>query len=105
MPPAGRRPAGGYRPDVVHTHALHQAARLRERPIPVVINLPGAPNPRYVADLREAARIAKGRHVSKTVKALVVPGSQAVRKAAEAEGLDKIFVAAGFEWRGAGCSM
>ena len=43
--------------------------------------------------------------MAKTVKALVVPGSQAVRKAAEAEGLDKIFVAAGFEWRGAGCSM
>ena len=58
-----------------------------------------------LSDLREAARIAKGRHVAKTVKALVVPGSQAVRKAAEAEGLDKIFVAAGFEWRGAGCSM
>jgi 3-isopropylmalate/(R)-2-methylmalate dehydratase large subunit len=58
-----------------------------------------------LSDLREAARIVKGQHVAKTVKALVVPGSQAVRKAAEAEGLDKIFSAAGFEWRGAGCSM
>jgi 3-isopropylmalate/(R)-2-methylmalate dehydratase large subunit len=58
-----------------------------------------------ISDLREAARIVKGRHVAKTVKALVVPGSQAVRKAAEAEGLDRIFTGAGFEWRGAGCSM
>jgi 3-isopropylmalate/(R)-2-methylmalate dehydratase large subunit len=58
-----------------------------------------------ISDLREAARIVKGRHVAKTVQALVVPGSQAVRKAAEAEGLDRIFAAAGFEWRGAGCSM
>jgi 3-isopropylmalate/(R)-2-methylmalate dehydratase large subunit len=58
-----------------------------------------------LSDLREAARIVKGRHVANTVKALVVPGSQSVRKAAEAEGLDRIFVAAGFEWRGAGCSM
>jgi 3-isopropylmalate/(R)-2-methylmalate dehydratase large subunit len=58
-----------------------------------------------ISDLREAARIVKGRRVAATVKALVVPGSQAVRKAAEAEGLDRIFTAAGFEWRGAGCSM
>jgi 3-isopropylmalate/(R)-2-methylmalate dehydratase large subunit len=58
-----------------------------------------------ISDLREAARLVKGHHVAKHVKALVVPGSQAVRKVAEQEGLDKIFSAAGFEWRGAGCSM
>ena len=58
-----------------------------------------------ISDLREAARLVKGHHVAKHVKALVVPGSQAVRKLAEQEGLDKIFSAAGFEWRGAGCSM
>jgi 3-isopropylmalate/(R)-2-methylmalate dehydratase large subunit len=58
-----------------------------------------------ISDLREAARLVKGHHVAKHVKALVVPGSQAVRKIAEQEGLDKIFSAAGFEWRGAGCSM
>src|SRR5437588_13028426 len=58
-----------------------------------------------LSDLREAARIAKGRHVAKTVKALVVPGSQAVQKATEAEGLERIFVAAGFECPGAGCTM
>jgi 3-isopropylmalate/(R)-2-methylmalate dehydratase large subunit len=58
-----------------------------------------------ISDLREAARIVRGQRVAKNVKALVVPGSQSVRKAAEAEGLDKIFAEAGFEWRGAGCSM
>jgi 3-isopropylmalate/(R)-2-methylmalate dehydratase large subunit len=58
-----------------------------------------------LSDLREAARIARGHHVAPHVKALVVPGSQGVRMAAEREGLDRIFVEAGFEWRGAGCSM
>jgi 3-isopropylmalate/(R)-2-methylmalate dehydratase large subunit len=58
-----------------------------------------------LSDLREAARLVEGHHVAPHVKALVVPGSVAVRKAAEAEGLDAIFRAAGFEWRGAGCSM
>jgi 3-isopropylmalate/(R)-2-methylmalate dehydratase large subunit len=58
-----------------------------------------------ISDLREAARLVKGQRVAKHVTALVVPGSQAVRKAAEREGLDKVFIDAGFEWRGAGCSM
>jgi 3-isopropylmalate/(R)-2-methylmalate dehydratase large subunit len=58
-----------------------------------------------LSDLREAARVVRGRHVAPHVKALVVPGSQAVRAAAEREGLDKVFVEAGFDWRGAGCSM
>jgi 3-isopropylmalate/(R)-2-methylmalate dehydratase large subunit len=58
-----------------------------------------------LSDLREAARVVRGQHVAKHVKALVVPGSQAVRAAAEREGLDRVFVEAGFEWRGAGCSM
>jgi 3-isopropylmalate/(R)-2-methylmalate dehydratase large subunit len=58
-----------------------------------------------LSDLREAARIVKGRHVAPHVKALVVPGSAAISKAAEREGLDDVFRAAGFEWRAAGCSM
>jgi 3-isopropylmalate/(R)-2-methylmalate dehydratase large subunit len=58
-----------------------------------------------LSDLREAARIVQGKHVAKHVRALVVPGSQAVRAAAEREGLDQVFEGAGFEWRGAGCSM
>ncbi|OFX07562.1 MAG: 3-isopropylmalate dehydratase large subunit [Alphaproteobacteria bacterium RIFOXYD12_FULL_60_8] len=58
-----------------------------------------------IEDLRAAAAVAKGRHVAKGVSAMVVPGSGLVKEQAEAEGLDKIFEAAGFEWRHAGCSM
>jgi 3-isopropylmalate/(R)-2-methylmalate dehydratase large subunit len=58
-----------------------------------------------LSDLEEAARLVRGRRVAPHVKALVVPGSQAVRQAAEAKGLHEIFAKAGFEWRGAGCSM
>ena len=58
-----------------------------------------------LSDLREAARIVRGHHVATHVRALVVPGSRAVRKQAEEEGLNEIFEEAGFEWRGAGCSM
>jgi 3-isopropylmalate/(R)-2-methylmalate dehydratase large subunit len=59
-----------------------------------------------IEDLREAAAIAQGRKVSDNIKlALVVPGSGLVKKQAEDEGLDKIFIDAGFEWREPGCSM
>ena len=58
-----------------------------------------------LSDLREAALVVRDRHVAPHVTALVVPGSKAVRVAAEREGLDQVFTAAGFEWRGAGCSM
>ena len=59
-----------------------------------------------IEDLRAAAAVAKGRHVSPTIKqAMVVPGSGLVKEQAEHEGLDKIFLAAGFEWRDPGCSM
>ena len=56
-------------------------------------------------DLRAAARVARGHKVNPKVRALVVPGSQAVKRDAEREGLDQIFRAAGFEWRDSGCSM
>lgn len=56
-------------------------------------------------DLRAAAGVIHGREIHDDVRALVVPGSQRVKAAAEAEGLDTIFTEAGFEWRGAGCSM
>jgi 3-isopropylmalate/(R)-2-methylmalate dehydratase large subunit len=56
-------------------------------------------------DLRAAARVAKGHRVNPKVRAMVVPGSQAVKRAAEREGLDRIFTEAGFEWRESGCSM
>ena len=57
-------------------------------------------------DLRAAAAIVRGRHIASTIqRALVVPGSGLVKRQAEAEGLDRVFIAAGFEWRDAGCSM
>ena len=56
-------------------------------------------------DLRAAASVIRGRKVAQGVRALVVPGSQRVKSAAEAEGLDKVFIRAGFEWRNSGCSM
>ncbi len=58
-----------------------------------------------IEDLRAAAAVVKGRHVAAKIRALVVPGSQAVKHQAEAEGLDVIFKSAGFEWREPGCSM
>jgi 3-isopropylmalate/(R)-2-methylmalate dehydratase large subunit len=58
-----------------------------------------------IEDLRAAAKIVEGKHVAAGVHAMVVPGSGLVKEQAEAEGLDKIFLAAGFEWREPGCSM
>jgi 3-isopropylmalate/(R)-2-methylmalate dehydratase large subunit len=58
-----------------------------------------------IEDLRLAAKIVAGKKVARGVKALVVPGSAPVKRQAEEEGLDRIFLAAGFEWRNAGCSM
>ncbi|MEN9566845.1 MAG: hypothetical protein RLZZ69_2041 [Cyanobacteriota bacterium] len=58
-----------------------------------------------ISDLREAAKVAQGHQVAPAVKAFVVPGSERVKQEAEAEGLDKIFEQAGFEWREPGCSM
>jgi 3-isopropylmalate/(R)-2-methylmalate dehydratase large subunit len=58
-----------------------------------------------LSDLREAAAVAKGRHVAAGISAWVVPGSETVKREAEAEGLDRIFTDAGFQWREPGCSM
>jgi 3-isopropylmalate/(R)-2-methylmalate dehydratase large subunit len=58
-----------------------------------------------IEDLRVAAKVVDGKHVADHVRAIVVPGSAQVKRAAEAEGLNRIFEAAGFEWREAGCSM
>jgi 3-isopropylmalate/(R)-2-methylmalate dehydratase large subunit len=59
----------------------------------------------HIEDLRAAADVARGHKVSPRVRALVVPGSGLVKAQAEKEGLDEIFIDAGFEWRDAGCSM
>jgi 3-isopropylmalate/(R)-2-methylmalate dehydratase large subunit len=58
-----------------------------------------------LSDLRRAGALLKGRRVAKGVTAIVVPGSRAVKRAAEAEGLDRVFTDAGFEWRDSGCSL
>jgi 3-isopropylmalate/(R)-2-methylmalate dehydratase large subunit len=58
-----------------------------------------------LSDLQAAAEVVKGRHIATNVTGWVVPGSLAVKRQAELEGLDKIFIAAGFEWRESGCSM
>lgn len=73
--------------------------------IPIDVVFIGSCTNGRIEDLRAAAAIAKGHHVAANVTALVVPGSQKVKLAAEAEGLDQIFIEAGFEWRESGCSM
>jgi 3-isopropylmalate/(R)-2-methylmalate dehydratase large subunit len=82
---------------------LKPGMRMGEVPVDVVF-IGSCTNGR-IEDLRAAAAVAKGRKVKAGVKAFVVPGSQRVRKQAMEEGLDKVFSAAGFEWRYAGCSM
>ena len=73
--------------------------------IPVDIVFIGSCTNGRIEDLRSAAKVMKGRKVAASVRALVVPGSEVVKKQAQAEGLDRIFLEAGAEWREAGCSM
>ncbi len=73
--------------------------------IPIDVAFIGSCTNSRLSDLRRAAAIVQGKHVAKGVLALVVPGSSAVKRAAEAEGLDRIFTEAGFEWRMSGCSL
>jgi len=78
------------------------------RPIagtPIDVAFIGSCTNARLSDLRAAAEVARGRKVANGVRALVVPGSQAVAKAAEDEGLHEVFLEAGFEWRKAGCSL
>lgn len=111
-------PITGYVPDP-KTAANEGDARAMERALAYMGLTPGTPldsvsvdrvfigsctNAR-IADLRAAAEVVRGHHVHAGVRALVVPGSQQVKAEAEREGLDRIFSAAGFEWREPGCSM
>ena len=82
---------------------LEPGTRMREIPIDTVF-IGSCTNSR-IEDLRLAAAVVAGRTIPKSVRAMVVPGSMRVRAQAEAEGLDRIFIDAGFEWRSAGCSM
>ncbi len=112
MPVTGRVPDPAEVADASQRSALEKALRymglapgqpLLGMPIDVVFV--GSCTNGRISDLREAARVLKGRRVAPNVRALVVPGSQAVRRQAEAEGLDRVFEEAGAEWRDAGCSM
>lgn len=73
--------------------------------IPIDVVFIGSCTNSRIGDLRQAAEVARGKHVHEGVRALIVPGSYQTKKQAEAEGLDQIFKEAGFEWREPGCSM
>jgi 3-isopropylmalate/(R)-2-methylmalate dehydratase large subunit len=99
-------------PDVSERQAVHKALAYMGltpgRPLlghPVDVVFIGSCTNGRLSDLRQAARLLKGRRIQAGVRVLVVPGSQAVKRAAEAEGLHDIFLAAGAEWRESGCSM
>ncbi len=83
--------------------ALEPGTRVQDIPLDRVF-IGSCTNSR-IQDLREAAELVAGRRVARTLRAMVVPGSQQVKSQAEDEGLDEVFRAAGFEWREAGCSM
>jgi 3-isopropylmalate/(R)-2-methylmalate dehydratase large subunit len=88
--------------------ALRYMGLVADRPLlghPIDVVFIGSCTNSRLSDLRAAASVLRGRRVAPGVRALVVPGSQRIKKAAEAEGLDRIFKEAGAEWREAGCSM
>ncbi len=112
-------PVTGSPPDPAASETPGNSRQDREEPRPTWAWSPGVPvrdiridrvfigsctNGR-LDDLRAAAEVVRGRRVADSVAAIVVPGSMSVRAAAEAEGLDKVFLDAGFEWRESGCSM
>lgn len=98
--------------DPLERETLHKALRYMDLPAgksllghPVNVVFIGSCTNSRITDLRAAADILKGRKVNPKVRVMVVPGSQEVKKQAQAEGLDRIFKEAGAEWREAGCSM
>lgn len=106
VPVSGRVPE--RRDDPVFEAALRYMGLSPGEPIhdvPVNVVFIGSCTNGRLSDLRKAASLLKGRRVAPGVQMLVVPGSQAVKRAAEAEGLDRIFRAAGADWRESGCSM
>jgi 3-isopropylmalate/(R)-2-methylmalate dehydratase large subunit len=111
-PVTGRIPSAGDLENPAHQRALASALEymgLKEhQPIeglPVDVVFIGSCTNGRLEDLQAAAKVVQGKRVAGNVHGIVVPGSKEVRKAAELEGLDRIFTEAGFEWRGAGCSM
>jgi len=106
MPISGRVPTQANDPvfdKALRYMGLESGAPIAEQAIDVVF-IGSCTNGR-LSDLRAAASLLRGQKVARGVQLLVVPGSQAVKKAAEAEGLDRVFIEAGGEWRESGCSM
>jgi 3-isopropylmalate/(R)-2-methylmalate dehydratase large subunit len=96
------------RDDAVFDQALAYMGLTAGAPIggqPVNVVFIGSCTNGRLSDLRGAAQLLRGHRIARGVRALIVPGSQQVKKAAEAEGLDRIFIDAGAEWRESGCSM
>jgi 3-isopropylmalate/(R)-2-methylmalate dehydratase large subunit len=94
--------------DPVHAKALHYMGFAAGEPMlgkPINVVFVGSCTNGRLEDLQAAAKILKGRKVARGVRMLIVPGSQAIKRAAEAEGLAEIFKAAGADWRESGCSM
>jgi 3-isopropylmalate/(R)-2-methylmalate dehydratase large subunit len=112
MPISGAVPDPGGVADALERDSLAKALRYMDlepgKPLagkPVNIVFVGSCTNGRISDLRAAAQVLKGRKVHAGVRMLVVPGSQQVKREAEAEGLDRVFREAGAEWREAGCSM
>jgi 3-isopropylmalate/(R)-2-methylmalate dehydratase large subunit len=106
VPDPAARAEGGDRDGLAKAllyMGLHGGQPMLGTPVDVVF-LGSCTNSR-ISDLRSAAQLLKGRKIAPTVRMLVVPGSQQVKRQAEAEGLDRVFLQAGAEWREAGCSM
>ncbi len=104
--PEADQVAGYSRKDVEHAlEYMGLAAGTKITDIPIDTVFIGSCTNARIEDLRAAAKYFKGRKAASKVRVLVVPGSQQVKKQAEAEGLDKIFKSAGCEWRESGCSM
>jgi 3-isopropylmalate/(R)-2-methylmalate dehydratase large subunit len=111
-------PVTGHVPDPA-AFAAESDRRAAQRALEYMALVPGTPMEKIAVDrvfigsctnsrledLRAAARVVRGYHAHASVRAMVVPGSQTVKRAAEAEGLDRIFREAGFDWRESGCSM
>jgi 3-isopropylmalate/(R)-2-methylmalate dehydratase large subunit len=103
---------GSFRDPDAQKAAVRALAYMNLKPGTALVDIPvdrvfiGSCTNSRINDLRAAARVVAGKHIAKNLKgALVVPGSMVIKTEAEAEGLDKIFRDAGFEWRDAGCSM
>ena len=112
MPVTGRIPDPEKVPTLSERQALEKALNYMDltpgQPLlgfPVDVIFLGSCTNARISDLRAAAQVLDGRKVADNVRMMVVPGSQTVKRQAEAEGLDEIFKAAGAEWREAGCSM